>query len=404
MFEHDYEINTLGPYLHEEIAIDWIDVPSWVFNQLNAPLNIIKDASDLINPSKVMEWNYPQGTISPWNGGGQIWSYLTQGYDEVYLSMNFKFGDEFHWGLGGKMFGLTSRAYVVGETVGDHGGSSFNIMWKEEGRLVAYSKNHDAIDASETMAFFGPDHIQSNKWYTLTVRIVNNTLLAEGSGRHDGIIEVFLNGKKVFEATDKKFRNFSDVKWDIIRNNSWFGGATDEWAARRDEVLYVDNFVLFQYGATANVVRDNTPWPKDATIPLPNLLFSPDSQIQTPVTLNDARGEACGGRYPIVDVMVNYQWVGQIEPGETASDYVFYGNISVSDVHTIYVRLSNHLYESGVCWRTLHLPSITFDGSVYLTEGPGVLWDQSHLDYGTTSTPGRADYNDNGYNVFSVGQ
>ncbi len=99
IFKQDFENDTPGLYNITEWREDWNN-PDYA-NGLDKTY-IIKTSDG----NKVMQWNYPKGSVGPTEGGGQFNPPNNANADEVYMSYNIKFKPGFDWVLGGKLPGL----------------------------------------------------------------------------------------------------------------------------------------------------------------------------------------------------------------------------------------------------------------------------------------------------------
>jgi len=78
--------------------------------------------------------------------------------------------------------------------------------------------------------------IQPGKWYSIEQRLKLNT-----PGESDGILEVWINGIKIFSKRDIKLRNLSKLKIEKIWFNFYFGGVAKP---KNDFNIYIDNIVI----------------------------------------------------------------------------------------------------------------------------------------------------------------
>ena len=62
--------------------------------------------------------------------------------------------------------------------------------------------------------------------------------------KHDGLIQSWLNGKLVLDRRDIRFRNNRTLLIDRFMFASFFGGSDPSWAPKRDQNIYLDEFIL----------------------------------------------------------------------------------------------------------------------------------------------------------------
>ena len=67
---------------------------------------------------------------------------------------------------------------------------------------------------------------ESDRWYTLEQRVVINT-----PGENDGIIEAWLDGEKVLEVSNLRFRDVDSFAIDQVLFSTFFGGSSDRLTA-----------------------------------------------------------------------------------------------------------------------------------------------------------------------------
>ena len=241
-FEHDFEDNTVGDYLNSEWKEDW-NYPEWSDRQI--PPEILLNG-DVENGTKVMRWNFPEGSVGPSEGGGQWLTPLYSSYNELYFSYRVKFKPGFEWVLGGKLPGVIGGPQWEGyDPPGWSDGFVAKPTWNRYSQIVFYYYHQDQ-DHTYGNSKGWDYYVESDIWYTITFRIVMNTL-NEIDGNNDGILEGFINDKLFCQITDLRFRNLNSIGIDHLHITSFFGGDTEEWAAQRDEWIDLDDFVVFTY-------------------------------------------------------------------------------------------------------------------------------------------------------------
>ncbi len=276
LFKQDFENSTPGLYNHNEWRRDWNSPP---YSNGLEKTYILKTGDG----NRVMQWNYPKGSVGPTDGGAQ-WEAPFTGQDEVYLSYNIKFKPGFDWVEGGKLPGLGGGpAYGSGTPMEWDEGFSARLMWRfgeNDGKVMfyAYYQNKTGI--------YGAGHPWSDnvfvttpeRWYNMTVRLVLNsidqnklTTDPQHAGNTDGLMEGFIDGKLVCSVTGICFRNLPSIKIDDMHITSFFGGNGSNYAAARDEWNLLDDVYLFTYASGVNVPRGHTPSPAGRVLQLPNL-------------------------------------------------------------------------------------------------------------------------------------
>jgi len=60
----------------------------------------------------------------------------------------------------------------------------------------------------------------------------------------DGIIQAWLNGIKVLDRENIRFRDVENLSIDTDYFSTFFGGGDTSWAATKDEFIYFDDFII----------------------------------------------------------------------------------------------------------------------------------------------------------------
>ncbi len=276
IFHQDFEKTSTGVYDPNEWKRDW-GSPAYA-NNLEHTYIVTTDGGN-----KAMKWVYPKGSVGPSQGGGQFEYVIHPGTDEIYMSYNIKFKPGFNWAQGGKLPGLRGGPdkYGAGHKPGWDEGFSNGLMWghgyggmHDQGGLYFYTYFQDQTGKYGDSFRWGTFTFQTDpeRWYNVTIRMVMNTVKADGSGGNDdGIMEGFIDGRLVVSKTGMRFRNVSSIHIDKMKIYSFFGGSGPEYAARRDEWVLLDDVYLFTYARGVNVPKGNQPSLPGSVLQLPNL-------------------------------------------------------------------------------------------------------------------------------------
>jgi Right handed beta helix region len=210
----------------EDFADDWKSKwnPKWT----------MMANSNIVDNGTTMRCNFAAGGF----GGGSGCQFPSQlpeevKSDELYLSYNIRFSDNYEWTLGGKLPGL-----YAGDEEQSSGGNHPNgtngftsrVMWHNGNKLHTYlyvPSNQTAIPNKEygwqeDVGF----EMQGGKWYNFEQRIKLNT-----PGQFDGIYEQWVDGKSVIKVTGLFFRS-NDFKIDGIYFSTFHGGNDPSWAPK----------------------------------------------------------------------------------------------------------------------------------------------------------------------------
>lgn len=78
--------------------------------------------------------------------------------------------------------------------------------------------------------------LEKNRWYSIEQYVQLNN-----PGQHNGVLKAWVDGELVFERTDLRYRDVSDLKIETLWMNVYHGGTTP---APHDMSLYIDNLVI----------------------------------------------------------------------------------------------------------------------------------------------------------------
>jgi len=263
-FSHDYENDTLGPYLESELLED--------FETTYSP-----EAPDLLfieekDGSRVCKNVYPEGqwgTLG--NGGtGTIYESYPEGMtdqDELYLSYNLFYEEGFDFGLGGKLPGMMGENYPLSGTMITYD-QSFRIMmmWATDGGLQFYAYHHDNPGIyGDSNGLFPGVTLPTGEWVNLTLRISLNDPTVR-----NGFCEAFVNGRLASTFPDLNLRNYDYYHIDILYVETFMGGNSVDWAPDHTQYMWMDDFVVFRYRpGTPGVPPERTVSAPGTVIPLP---------------------------------------------------------------------------------------------------------------------------------------
>jgi hypothetical protein len=190
---------------------------------------------------------FPRGGVGP-EQSGAIWVVPLGGsYDELFASYSMKFGEGFDFVLGGKIPGLAGGAQNTGgNRPNGRDGWSARGEWTAGGEMVQYVYHPDQPgNFGQTFAWkTGTAAVKAvpGRWYHVEQRVVMNT-----PGKHDGIVQTWVDGVLVMERHSLRFRDVDTFGIDALHISTFFGGSEPQYASRRDEVVYFDNFVVSRF-------------------------------------------------------------------------------------------------------------------------------------------------------------
>jgi hypothetical protein len=165
---------------------------------------------------------------------------LPRQVDNACIRYRIRFGDNFDWSKGGKLPGLSGVAPGVSPTYPAGGGNpgdkgwSGRLMWGSGGAVESYMYYPDQ-PYTYGQGFDWSGKVSDGRWHHLRQCYVMNTV-----GKDNGKLRAWLDGTPVLNRTDFVYRlkssvHISHMMWSIFR-----GGATMDWAGRRDSHIDFD--------------------------------------------------------------------------------------------------------------------------------------------------------------------
>ena len=172
--------------------------------------------------------------------------------EEAYLRYYVKFDEGFDFGRGGKTPGLMGwapgqQAGWGGRRANGRNGFSTRVCWGRGGTVTMYTYHADQRtiygDGFRTELDGRRKLWVPGRWYCMELHMKLNTPgRAPGEkGEHDGIVELWLDGRRIGRRTDVRFRDIGEMKIDQLFVNAYFGGT---WTSPKNQYIYYDNFVL----------------------------------------------------------------------------------------------------------------------------------------------------------------
>jgi hypothetical protein len=165
---------------------------------------------------------------------------LPRQVDNACIRYRVRFGKNFDWSKGGKLPGLSGVAPGVSPTTPAGGGNpgdkgwSGRLMWGSGGSISSYMY-YPEQPYTYGQGFNWSRKVSDGRWHSLRQCYVMNTV-----GKENGVLRAWLDGAQVLNRTDFVYRrknsvHISHMMWSIFR-----GGATMDWAGRRDSHIDFD--------------------------------------------------------------------------------------------------------------------------------------------------------------------
>ena len=230
--------NHLGEYTKTDFARDW-NCPKW---QMGRHLVRIVQGRNA-HSGKGLQLNFPQGK----SGCGKAcinWKPELGGkFEKIRYSYWIKFPNDFDFVLGGKLPGIGSHhANTGGDKPNGYDGWSVRAMWNRHGQLGQYVYH---VDQRNNFGEFMPwttNPISKGQWHHIETLLVLNT-----PKQANGTIRTWLDGKPVLNRNNIRFRLTNGLEIERLLFSSFFGGNGRKWAPKKNEKLYLDDFVVLVF-------------------------------------------------------------------------------------------------------------------------------------------------------------
>ena len=250
-----------------------------VLTTYSAPVDIVED---VINEQSTNAMRMTHWANDVWHGHTSV---VPAGgpYDELYLSYNWKFGEDFNSTHGGKLPGMESHPRDMEQNPDcprDGYGFICKINFSEANKIFTYhydrtDHNWTGCPWSNVEYMYHPVYFNNGTWYNITQRIVINTF-TNGVGNSDGIFEVWVDGMLVYQITDLRLllSETPDIRANGFSISSFYGGSGFTYTPQNECYTYIDNVKV--YIPTDDPVRGHN-------------LHDPDHILETPDEIIDRR-------------------------------------------------------------------------------------------------------------------
>lgn len=194
------------------------------------------------NRSKVLQVTYPRGAVGPSEGGAQFLVKLKP-CNELWLSYHVYFKRGFDFRKGGKLPGLTSGGskFTGGNKPKNGEGWSARYMWKKDGQAILYLYYVDMKTKWGENIKLKNFHFRPGQWYHLVQHIKLNN-----NNKSDGIIEIWINQKKVLSKKNIKLRLDNKGLIDSFYFSTFHGGNTPDWGPYVKSTALFDDFLIYE--------------------------------------------------------------------------------------------------------------------------------------------------------------
>lgn len=182
--------------------------------------------------------------------GFQLNAYFNESktaYDEIYMSYNIKFGNEWNSTSGGKLPGIRGFPEVF-IPPSDHEGFYYAPIFHPANRLIAYHYDRTRNNGAENPWAIGPTcedlYFANGTWYNVTQRVVKNTF-TNGVPNADGINEIWVNGRLIYQESCLKVLALESKGIDGFFLGNFYGGGTPDYLPLHQCDIYLDNVVIW---------------------------------------------------------------------------------------------------------------------------------------------------------------
>jgi len=184
----------------------------------------------------VLKVRYPAHSASPRatgedSSGAQLYLARARGpVDEARLTYRLRLPAGFDFVRGGKLPGLYGGTVTSGGSIPDGtNGFSTRYMWRARGAGEVYAYLPSSVEHGTSLGR-GAWRWPTGRWVEVEQHLRLNT-----PGRADGLLEVRVDGRRVWRAADLTFRTTRSLRIDGVFFSTFFGGGDVSWATPVDQ-------------------------------------------------------------------------------------------------------------------------------------------------------------------------
>ena len=233
----NFDQHPIGKYRPAQLRSDW-NCPKW---HMGSNLVSIVDKGQAFR-GHALRIDYPKYAFGCKDHRKCVnWKPELGGkFNELVYSYKLKLAKGFDFVKGGKLPGIAGgTANTGGKKPNGRDGWSVRMMWDRHGKLVQYVYHPDQLRAFGDAFEWNMPRLETGKWHDIKTRVRLNS-----AGKHNGIIQSWLDGKLVLDRRDLRFRDNNKLQIDRFMFASFFGGSDPSWAPHRNQQIYLDEFVL----------------------------------------------------------------------------------------------------------------------------------------------------------------
>ncbi|MDB5165296.1 MAG: hypothetical protein JWM00_186 [Candidatus Saccharibacteria bacterium] len=175
------------------------------------------------------------------------------GRDDVYLQYQVMFEEGFAFNKAGVLPGLGGGTNNTGGNIPNgYDGWSSRLMWRGN-KLGNYSylpKGYEYGQQYPGSTYRNASTLTSGKWQCVTLHVRLN----EGK-TNNGLMETWLDGSKILQVGNLRFRYDNSLKINDILFEAFFGGRNESFASPKDQSAYFDNITLSDQKLTCELLE-----------------------------------------------------------------------------------------------------------------------------------------------------
>ena len=233
----NFDKHPLGSYTYSKVREDW-NCPEWTMG--NNLVSVV--GKEKAFQGHALRIHYPKYAYGCKDSKQCVnWKPKIGGqFNQIYYSYKIKLAKGFDFVKGGKLPGIAGgTANTAGKKPNGRDGWSVRMMWNRHGKLVQYVYHPDQKRAFGDSFEWEMSVLDTEKWHTIKTRVRMNR-----PSKHDGLIQSWLNGKLVLDRRNLRFRDNQKLQIDRFMFASFYGGSDASWAPKRDQAIYLDEFIL----------------------------------------------------------------------------------------------------------------------------------------------------------------
>jgi len=237
LLDVNFDSHSTGIYSEAELAQDW-GSPRWSRGISDGRVSLFSGADAYKGNS--LRIIYPKGAVGMRHGGAG-WRTSVKESETIWFSYSIRFKEGYEFVRGGKLPGLGGgKSNTGGKAPSGRDGWSSRFMWRSGGRLSAYVYHADQ-PTKYGEHFDATGKFTPGRWHRLKMRVSMNT-----PGKRNGSVSGWLDGEKVIDVNNLRFRDISSIKIDKVLFETFFGGSGASYAPTRSEYVDFDEFKVWK--------------------------------------------------------------------------------------------------------------------------------------------------------------